>query len=86
VTSNVDMVCPFCGGEVSILVCDEEGNIHDSSYESDPWSGLAYAIRHDIVQARHDCPISTNIGETIGSYIYDSREEAVNSWNMRNGT
>jgi len=79
------MVCPFCGGEVSIMGCDEEGNIHDSSYESDPWSGHVYAIRHDISQARHDCPIATHLGEITGRYIYSSREEAIKSWNMRNG-
>jgi len=83
---DTSMICPFCGGEVSILICDEEGNIHDSSYEEDPWSGIAYAIRHDIVQMNGNCPIATDVGEMIGGYIYKSRENAIKSWNMRNGT
>ena len=24
--------CPFCGGEVSIILCDDEGNLHDEAY------------------------------------------------------
>jgi hypothetical protein len=39
---NDELKCPFCGGKVRILVCDDEGNVHDDDYENDPWSGLSF--------------------------------------------
>ena len=24
--------CPFCGGKVSLVLCDDEGNLHDEAY------------------------------------------------------
>lgn len=75
------LVCPFCGGEVLIVVCDDEGNIHDEEYEKDPWSGLGYMLYHDITNAVGDCPIAGHEGEgVLGTRIYDSREEAAGAW------
>ena len=25
--------CPFCGGKVSLVLCDDEGNLHQSTIE-----------------------------------------------------
>lgn len=77
--------CPFCGGEAKLSVSDDEGNARSEEYENDPWSGLSFKIQHD-----HDdnkgCPIATysiKEGGSLGVYLYDSREEAVQSWNLR---
>ncbi len=74
--------CPFCGGKVKLVVCDHEGNIHDDDYENDPWSGLSYAIDHD-VNSNPDCPIAHDPSEFLGRYLYDTREEAITTWNSK---
>lgn len=79
------MPCPFCGATIRIIVCDDEGNIHNNDYENDPWSGLGYMLYHDIadVGARR-CPIAKHEGEGImGVWIYDTREDAIKAWNDR---
>ena len=25
--------CPFCGGKVGLVLCDDEGNMHDEAYD-----------------------------------------------------
>lgn len=73
--------CPICKGSVNILICDDEGNIHDEDgYEDNPWSGLAFVLEHTH-EANPDCPIAHYEGEHLGVYLYDSREEAINAWN-----
>lgn len=78
--------CPFCGGKVNILVCDDEGNIHDAEYEKAPWSGLGYRLSHEVtdVPEGQRCPIAgfEDEGE-LGTYIYDTREDAAEAWNER---
>ena len=83
--SNKRLTCPFCGGEVKILVCDDEGNLHPDEYENDPWSGLGFKLYHDETMTNgQDCPIAGHEGEgTLGMYIYDTREEAIKYWNTR---
>lgn len=74
--------CPFCGGEVSVVVCDDEGNLRNDEYENDHWSGLGYLLYHDKSQAKGDCPIAQHEGEgVLGTRIYDTRKEAVQAWN-----
>lgn len=82
---NVLKPCPFCGSKIRIVVCDDEGNIHDDDYENDPWSGLAYMLYHDIEDdSKQECPIAGHIGEGVmGIYSYDTREEAIEAWNRR---
>ena len=78
--------CPFCGGKTRIVVCDYEGNIRDTEYEKDPWSGLGYLLYHDItdVPDGKECPIAGREGErALGRLIYDTREEAIELWNKR---
>jgi hypothetical protein len=78
--------CPFCGKIPQIYVCDEEGNIHIDEYENDPWSGLCYAICHDISNCdcdNVDCPIATHEGEILGTQLYESIDELVEKWNKR---
>ena len=80
--------CPFCGGIPDIGIFDDEGNVHNEiGYEEDPWSGLTYGIVHDEANADNedfDCPIATpEIGFPIGSFLYDTRDEAIEAWNRR---
>lgn len=79
--------CPFCGMIPKIYVCDEEGNIRNDDYESNPWSGLSYAICHDISELKDgsDCPIATHEGEILGTRLYDNIDELVEGWNGRGG-
>ena len=76
--------CPFCGGEVHIVVCDDDANIHrEKGYEEDPWNGLGYVLIHkqEDVPNNTYCPIATYADEDfIGGLIYDTREEAVKIW------
>ncbi len=79
------LTCPFCGREVRIVVCDDEGNIHPDEYEDDPWSGLGYMLVHEEADGVQ-CPIATEPDEPLGRLIYDSREEAADTWNKRTPT
>ena len=72
--------CPFCGGEARLVVCDSEGNVHDESYEADPYSGLSYAIVHGSDDCCGECPVSTS--DPL-PWLYETREEAVAAWNRR---
>lgn len=78
--------CPFCGRVPEILVCDDEGNIHDEpGYEEEAWSGLTFAIKHEIedIDPNRECSIATHKGEMIGALLYYSREELTERWNER---
>ena len=72
--------CPFCGGEARLVVCDSEGNVHDESYEADPYSGLSYAIVHGSDGCCGECPVSTS---DLLPWLYETREEAAKAWNRR---
>lgn len=39
--------CPFCGCEVGITICDDEGNDKYLDYLDDPYSGIAFKFNHD---------------------------------------
>ena len=57
----------------------------DEEYEKDPWSGLGYMLYHDIQDCPDkQCPIAGHEYEgVLGTYIYDTREEATTLWNKR---
>lgn len=76
--------CPFCGGVAKIQISDDEGNLRDEEYKSDPWSGLSYSIVHDNKENK-DCPIANHYqdGGVVGAFLYDSEEELTTSWNKR---
>lgn len=76
--------CPFCGNKVSILISDDEGNIHNDDYTEDPYSGLAYSIGH-IYEDAIMCPIAMHQdnGGLLGVLLFDTIEEAINIWNKR---
>lgn len=73
--------CPFCGKQaVYIGACDDEGNYHGQigcEYESDPWSGLSYALMH---KGWGECILCTN-DEVMGGVLFDTAEEAADAWN-----
>lgn len=77
--------CPFCGREnkVWIGVHDYESNYHGPigcEYESDPWSGLEYALHHD----SDYCLLSTDgDDECMGNLLFSTPEEAAEAWNTR---
>ena len=81
--------CPFCGGEIKVVVCDDEGNIHHSDaeeYEQNPRSGLGYKLWHDENMTNENmCPVAheNNSSNGLGRHIYGSREDALKTWNAR---
>lgn len=75
--------CPFCKkNAVFIGVHDDEGNYHGQigcDYESNPWSGLSYALHHE---GWGDCILCTDDAEqTMGGVLFDTAEEAAEEWN-----
>ena len=77
------LMCPFCGGKVKIIVCDDEGNHpKEDGYEKNPWSGLGFMLCHS-EDDNPDCPIAHEAESQLGRRIYDSREEAGSAWNKR---
>lgn len=76
--------CPFCGGQATIGVSDDEGNQRNEEYESNPWSGLSFTIQHTY-EENNDCPIAAydENGGVLGVHLYDTRDDAINSWNHR---
>ena len=70
--------CPFCGQKaIFVGVHDDEGNYKGRpgcEYESDPWSGLCYAIHHD---GWGDCILCTDAYDLpLGGCFFDTAEEA----------
>lgn len=77
--------CPFCGGKVSIVLCDDEGNLHDEAYRERPYSGLGFMLHH-AHEENPECPIASyecDGGILGGVYIYDTEEQAAEAWNRR---
>lgn len=72
-------VCPFCGQKTLFVGAhDDEGNYKGRpgcEYESDPWSGLYYAIHHDgwgnciLCTDAHDLP--------LGGCFFDTAKETL---------
>ena len=81
--TSKELICPFCGGKVTIRVCDGEGNLRPDSYEEDPWSGLGFVLYHDLATAKDTCPIAHHVDEQLGTIIFESRELAEKSWRNR---
>lgn len=77
--------CPFCGGKVSLVLCDDEGNLHDEAYREHPYSGLGFKLHH-AHEENPECPIASYEcdGGILGRvYIYDTEEQAAEAWNRR---
>lgn len=77
--------CPFCGGKVSLVLCDDEGNLHDEAYRERPYSGIGFMLRHTH-EGNPSCPIASyecDGGILGGVYIYDTEERAAEAWNRR---
>lgn len=77
--------CPFCGGKVSLVLCDDEGNLHDEAYREHPYSGLGFMLHH-AHEENPECPIASYEcdGGILGRvYIYDTEEQAAEAWNRR---
>lgn len=76
-------LCPFCGGEATIVRSDDEANVICDFYENDPWNGLGYKIRH-LSEENRSCPIrDAEEGAMMRVFISDTKEEAAESWNWR---
>ena len=78
-------LCPFCGGKVSLVLCDDEGNLHDEAYRERPYSGVGFMLRHTH-EENPSCPIASyecDGGILGGVYIYDTEERAAEVWNRR---
>lgn len=85
---NTAPKCPFCGGDFHIKLCDEEGNPHSDDYLNDPYSGIFYYISHTCydVPKGIECPIAKgDYSESIGCYLYESKEEAIAALKLNNG-
>lgn len=84
--SNIEGLkpCPFCGGRAQLVISDDEGNLRDEKYEKDPWSGLSFQILH-VHEENKGCPIAKYEidGASMGVYLYESRDEALQAWNLR---
>lgn len=77
--------CPFCGGKVSLVLCDDEGNLHDEAYREQPYSGLGFMLHH-AYEENPECPIASyecDGGILGGVHIYDTEEQAAEAWNRR---
>lgn len=77
--------CPFCGGKVSLVLCDDEGNLHDEAYREHPYSGLGFMLHH-AHEENPECPIASyecDGGILGGVHIYDTEEQAAEVWNRR---
>ena len=77
--------CPFCGGEVGLVLCDDEGNLHDEAYKEHPYSGLGFMLHH-AHEENPECPIASyecDGGILGGVHIYDTEEQAAEAWNRR---
>lgn len=73
------MKCPVCKKDALFVgVHDDEGNYHGlvgCDYESNPWSGLSYALHHD---GWGECPLCTDGAySTMGGMLFDTAEEAI---------
>ncbi|MBG9693285.1 hypothetical protein ABD91_21355 [Lysinibacillus sphaericus] len=84
--SNIEGLkpCPFCGGKAQLAISDDEGNLRDEKYEKNPKSGLSFKIRH-AHEENEGCPIATYDEDdaTMGVYLYKSRDQALQAWNLR---
>lgn len=77
------LFCPFCGGDVRLQLTDSEGNWHNEDYLQEPYSGIGYVLVHTESGNASKCPIATHDDESLGKIIFDSKEEAIKSWNYR---
>ncbi len=60
--------CPFCGRYPKI----EYGG-HETLWQ----------IFHPFESDEDECPIATYADESLGAWMYDTKEEAVDAWNRR---
>ena len=77
--------CPFCRKDMAYIgVHDNEGNFQGllgCEYESNPWSGLSYALHH---KGWGDCILCSDDDELVmGGVLFDTAEEAADEWNRR---
>ena len=74
------LMCPFCGGELYIQTCDEEGEFQTDEYLKNSDSDVWYCMIHSEIDVPNgkECPIATEFeDESAGEYIYDSKEEMI---------
>ena len=74
--------CPFCGGKAEIQIRDSECSLRDEEYEKNPYNGLMYSIGHRI-NDNLNCPIANYEQDMVGVYLFESKDEAIETWNKR---
>lgn len=68
--------CQFCGGEARLQFYEGEKDNEDDS----TWGNPGWIIYHE-AEENPDCPISDYAG--IGTWIYETKEDAMEAWNRR---
>ncbi len=76
--------CPFAVEKQRLYVVMTKEKSTNDNYANDPWNGLWYQIRHSH-EENEGCPIARYAEDNtaIGTYTYNTREEAVEAWNRR---
>jgi hypothetical protein len=82
--SNTLKPCPFCGREVRLQLCDEEGNFHPDEYLDDPWSGISYVLIHGNTKGVQ-CMLDEFNDEPLCGWRFSKAEGAAEMWNRRAG-
>lgn len=72
--------CPFCSGLAWIQLTDYDGIWRAEDYLKNPYRGVKYTLAHIKPYAMEICPIFQ-----MHTKLYNSKEEAARSWNMRGG-
>jgi len=70
--------CPWCG-RVPVIRAETE---EVAPYKPHP-RPAGYSIEHISLGDEDDCPIATFPGQTLGTWQYDTEEEAADAWNAR---
>lgn len=88
--SEGNLICPWCGGKVKLMVCDIAGQLCPQIKVDDAENyrdRFFFVLSHEEcdVPMERTCPIATidgaqDVRRALGAEIYDSREEAYKAW------
>jgi hypothetical protein len=66
--------CPFCGGKINIVSCNEDGDI----IAFGKYLGIEHTAEDNAL-----CPIALYRGKIMGEQIYSDKAEVAEFWNRR---